>query len=119
MMQHELVRELDASRLSAFLTEHRRRREAARIKAEQDALKAKIEAGKAALAAKRREQQRLVRYLYLLCYLFLIDVYHGVQNRKPAECKAIYSKATEGRQREREGESSGSVHAFQLYITFA
>jgi hypothetical protein len=58
MMQHELVRELDASRLSDFLTEHRRRREAARIKAEQDALKAKIEAGKAALAAKRREQER-------------------------------------------------------------
>jgi hypothetical protein len=59
MMQHEVVRELEASRLLDYLREHRRLQEAAKHKAEQEALKAKIEAGKAALAAKRKEQERI------------------------------------------------------------
>jgi len=63
LMQHELLRELEGSRLSAYLLMHRQRREAARIKQEQDALKAKIEAGKAALAAKRKEQERIEHQL--------------------------------------------------------
>ena len=59
LMQHEVIRELEASRLLDYLREHRRLREQAAMFAEAEILKAKIEAGKAALAAKRKEQERI------------------------------------------------------------